>query len=136
VAEAVRLGHSYVGTEHLLLALFADPESLAAKVLVEAKVTHAAVEQRVLHVAPRGSAADNAPPFTPRAAECFSKAVAEALKLGHNYDGTEHLLLALFADPEALAAKILTQLGATYDGMRGAVIQKLSGYSGSLGTSK
>jgi hypothetical protein len=127
--EARSLGHGYIGTEHLLLGLFTPAESLAAQVLDEARITHADVEQRVLYVSARGSfIAETDPPFTPRAAECIERAVAEALRLGHNYVGTEHLLLALFADTESLAASILTDLAATYDDFRDRVIEKLSGY--------
>jgi ATP-dependent Clp protease ATP-binding subunit ClpA len=127
--EARRMGHNYVGTEHLLLALLADPDALAARVLAEAKVTRTGVEQQIPRSSPLRSPTDEAPPFTPRAADCIAKAVAEALQLGHNYVGTEHLLLALFADPETLAAKILTESGATYDNLRDRVIERLSGYT-------
>ncbi len=126
--EAARgLGHNYVGTEHLLLALFADSEALAAKVLTEAKITRTSVEQQILKKMPRRSSTAEAPPLTPRAAACIEKAVEEALQLGHNYVGTEHVLLALFGDPEALAAKILTDSGAAYDDFRDRVIEKLLG---------
>ncbi|HEY5173286.1 MAG TPA: Clp protease N-terminal domain-containing protein [Acidimicrobiia bacterium] len=129
VTEARRLGHNYVGTEHVLLALFADPESLAAKILDETKIAHASIEQQILNVTPRGSGAGDAPPFTPRATECIEGTVAEARRLGHNYVGTEHVLLALFAEPDGLAAKILGQLGATYDDFRDRVVEKLSGFT-------
>jgi hypothetical protein len=128
VAEAVRLRHHYVGTEHVLLGLMADAESLASKVLAETSITRGIVEERVLQVTPRGSIAVDAPPFTPRASRCIENALSEALQLGHNYIGTEHILLALFDDPEGLAAKILAQLGATYDDVHAAVIKQLSGY--------
>jgi hypothetical protein len=128
-AEARRLGHNYVGTEHILLALFADPGSLAAKILNEADIERSSIDQHISSSAPRGSAADEAPPFTPRATACIDEAGAEARRLGHNYVGTEHVLLALFVDPEGLAAKTLTQLGATYDDFRGRVVEKLSGYT-------
>src|SRR5436189_41663 len=82
----------------------ADAESLAAKVLGEMAITHAAIEERLLQVTPRG-AATGTPVFTPRASTAIEKALAEALKLGHNYIGTEHILLALFADAEGFAAK-------------------------------
>jgi Clp amino terminal domain, pathogenicity island component len=127
VADALRLGHDTVGTEHILLALFADPESLAAKVLTEAKMTQATVERRIVEVTPRGSSTNEAPPFTAHATECLEKAVVEALHLGHNYVGTEHVLLALFANPETLAARILTQSGATHDELRNRIIGKLQG---------
>jgi len=127
-AEARRLGHNYVGTEHILLALFADPASLAARILDEAEIARSTIDQHVLNITPRGSAADEAPPFTPLATACIDKAGAEARRLGHNYVGTEHVLLALFAEPEGLAAKLLTQLGVTYDNFRDRVIEKLSDF--------
>jgi hypothetical protein len=126
-AEALRFGHNYVGTEHLLLALFADHESVAAKVLADAKITEQKVERFVLQATPRGASSDAAPPFTPLATRTVEKAVSEALQLGHNYVGTEHLLLALFGDTEALAAQVLEQTGATYDDFRRGVIHKLTG---------
>ena len=127
VAEALRLGHDDVGPEHILLGLFADSESLAAKVLADAQLTQAAVERRILDVRPRGSSTQEAPPFTEQATECLEKAVFEALPLGHNYVGTEHVLLALFANPETLAAQILTESGATRDELRNRIVEKLQG---------
>ena len=125
--EARALGHDYVGTEHLLLGLLTPPESVAAQVLVEAGVTRTDVEPRVLDVSPRGPILARAEPqFTPRAAECVERAVAAAQRLGHNYVGTEHLLLALFADPDSRAASILTDLAATCDDFRDRVVAKLS----------
>ena len=128
-AQALRLNHKFVGTEHILLALFTDAENLAAKVLIEMHVSQSDVEQRILAVTPRGTTTGDDLPFTPRATDCVAAAVAEATQLGHNYVGTEHILLALFADEETLAAEILIQLGATYDDARARVIEKLSGYA-------
>ena len=82
----------------------------------------------LLAITPRGSIKVDAPPFTPRATACLEKSVSEALQLGHNYVGTEHILLALFADPASLGFAILDRLGATYDDVRGRVIEKLSGF--------
>ena len=127
-AQALRLNHKFVGTEHILLALYTDTENLAAKVLTEMNVAQAEVEQRILAVTPRGTATSQELPFTPRATECIERAVGEALRLGHNYVGTEHFLLGLFADPTTLAAEILTQLGATHDDARALIVEKLSGY--------
>ena len=126
-AEVARgLGHPYVGTEHLLLALYAEPESVAALVLIEAGIDRGAVEQAVLRRAPRREEAPEPPrPHTPRAVAAIEGTVREALALGHNYVGTEHLLLALYADPMApvgpggtayrtgggLAAEVLTGFG-------------------------
>jgi len=131
VDEARLLGHRYVGTEHILLGLYEPARGLAAQILDECGITRAGVEEQILAVAPRGAAIgpDETPPFTPRAAASIEHAVAEALTLGHNYVGTEHLLLALFADADALAARILADAGATYDQSRTQVIDKLSGYT-------
>jgi len=125
-AAARRLGHNYVGTEHFLLALFEDQTSIAAKVLADAQVTEQHVETLVLQAAPRGSSTDDAPLRTPAASAVFRRAIAEAVRLGHNYVGTEHVLLALFGESEALSARVLAQTGATYDDYRRRVIDKLS----------
>ncbi len=127
VAEALRLHHNYVGTEHILLALFADPESISAKVLAGLEITHAQVDERVRAVAGPSPTTVDTPPFTPRAKACFEHSVDEALKFLHNYVGTEHILLALFADEDSLAAKILTQLGATYTDTRRRIVEMFSG---------
>jgi hypothetical protein len=128
-AEARGLGHTYIGTEHVLLALFLDPASIAAKILAALGITREVVEQRILDITPRGSARVEAPPYTPRATACLEHTLAEALQLGHNYIGTEHILLALFADPEGMAARILTELDATYDDVRARVIEALSNFT-------
>jgi hypothetical protein len=124
--EARRLGPGDLATEHLLLGLFAPAEGIAAQILDEAGITRADVEQRILDEGSRGSAVGEVePPFAPGALECVERAGAEALRLGHNYVGTEHLLLALFGDSDSLAASILTELGATYDHFRDRVIERL-----------
>ena len=84
------------------------------------------VETLVLQAAPRGSSTDDAPLRTPAASAVFRRAIAEAVRLGHNYVGTEHVLLALFGESEALSARVLAQTGATYDDYRRRVIDKLS----------
>jgi hypothetical protein len=117
--EAQRLGHAFVGTEHLLLALFDAPEGLAAQVLAAAGLTRATVETQVVTLIKPGSGPVGGKlPFTPRAKAAVRSAVEEALRLGHNYVGTEHLLLGLLADGESVAAKVLSQLGATEDVIR------------------
>jgi hypothetical protein len=126
--EAKRLGHNYVGTEHLLLGLYVDAECLAAKVLVEAGITKAVVEADVVALTPRGTATTDDPPLTPRATECLEHSISEAVALGHNYVGTEHILLALFANEEGFAARIMTQHGATHETLTARIIEKLSGY--------
>jgi hypothetical protein len=125
-AAATRLRHNYVGTEHVLLGLFAEPEGIAAKVLVESGLTAEQTEAAVLAITPRGDTEVGAPPFTPRAASCLEKAVAEALQLGHNYIGTEHILLGLFTDPDGLAARILHDAGVTHDAIRERIVAMLT----------
>ena len=127
VSQARRIGHNFVGTEHILLALVAQDDSVAVRVLDQVGVTSAAIEAQIASAFPAGGATSATPPFTPRANASINGAVREADQLGHGYVGTEHLLLALFTDGEALAAKILTQLGASYDGVRTRVIQMLTG---------
>ena len=115
------LNHPFVGTEHLLLAFFTQPEALATKVLVARGITEQALAEAIDPTEPpRGTtaskdteaalAAEN-PPYTRRAAHVLQGAVAEALVLGHNYVGTEHLLLAFYRDSASVATKVLTERG-------------------------
>jgi hypothetical protein len=129
VDAARSLGHDDVGTEHILLGLFEPSSGIAARIFAETGTTRTAIEAQILAVRPRGSAAVAAssdPPFSPPAADCLARSVAQALALRHNYVGTEHLLLALFADPESIAARILTESGATRDDHRARVLEKLA----------
>ena len=120
--EAQRLGHGFVGTEHLLLALFESPDGVAARVLGEFGITRSMAETQILSLIKRGTTSEQGRlPFTPRAKEAVRSAVGEALKLGHNYVGTEHLLLGLFIDGESVAAKVLVGLGANLEVARGQV---------------
>jgi Clp amino terminal domain, pathogenicity island component len=121
--------HTYIGTEHLLLGLFvAEDKNLAVKALADLGVEREAVERLVDERIPRGGAeVSGVPPFTPRARQAMADAVGEALKLGHNYVGTEHQLLALRQLEDGIAAKVLDQLGVSYDGLKAKVIQLLSG---------
>jgi hypothetical protein len=119
-------GHDYVGTEHLLLSLYRDPRGLAAQVLVESELSEeravAAVKERVR----RGeSAHTEARPFTPRANAVIEDARAAAWDLGHDYVGTEHLLIALDR-AEGVAGEVLTGAGLTPDLVRERVVAKLS----------
>jgi hypothetical protein len=128
IETAKGLGHPFVGTEHLLLAQFAEPQSIAARLLAAHGVTHEGTEAKVLAVIPRADPITDGtrPAFTPRAKVVFGAAVAEALNMGHNYIGTEHLLLAFFRDPESLAAQVLDQLGLDAERVRADVIEALS----------
>lgn len=115
------MNHPFIGTEHLLLALFTQPEALATRVLVEHGITEEAVAEAVTPRSPAKAAgaprdveaalsAEN-PPYTRKAAHVLQGAVAEALVLGHNYVGTEHLLLAFYRDSASIATEVLQDLG-------------------------
>jgi len=122
--EARRLGHGFVGTEHLLLALFDSPDGLAAQLLGETGITRSMVETRIVAlIEPGTDAEERRLPFTPRAKAVVRSAVHEALQLGHNYIGTEHLLLGLFTDADAVAAKVLVELGANVDATRARILK-------------
>ena len=121
------LGHNFVGTEHLLLGLFAQPEGLAARALAEAGVDRTAVEAKVLEIVPRGGdpMLDN-PLYTPRASIALQGALEEALRLGHNYIGTEHILLGLVRDRGALAARALNELGVSAESLRPRLVEMVN----------
>jgi hypothetical protein len=120
------LGHAFVGTEHILLGLF-PPGGIAATLLAESGLTEATVATAVLARTPRGAAGPAQPAFTPRAAQVFSHALTEALTMGHNYIGTEHLVLGLFHDPEGVAAQILAEAGATHAEYKEKIVKILIG---------
>jgi hypothetical protein len=128
--EARNLGHGFVGTEHILLALFAVPDGLAIKVLDEVGISKSMVEEHVLQMIKRATpAGEGKLPFTPRANAVLRNAMETALALGHNYIGTEHILLGLFGDEDAVAATVLRELGASYDVVRDRTLELLAGYS-------
>ncbi len=118
------LGHNFVGSEHLLLGLFAQPEGLAARALTEAGVDRGAGEAKVLEMVPRGGEPllDN-PLYTPRASMALQGALGEALRLGHNYIGTEHILLGLLRDHDAVAARTLRELDVDADSIRTRLVE-------------
>jgi hypothetical protein len=125
--EAQHLGHGFVGTEHLLLALFGSPDGAAAQVLSEVGITRSRVETQILALIKRGTGSEKGKlPFTPRAKEAVRNAVGEALRLGHDYVGTEHLLLGLLIDGESVAANVLVGLGANIEVARGRVTEFLN----------
>ena len=132
--EARSMNHDFLGTEHLLLALLREGEGLAAKVLGELGVTTQAVEDRVKALIPPGTMtgeSSGAPPFTPRAKSVMEHALREALQLGHNYIGTEHLLLGLLREGSGVAAQVLGELAVKQDDVRARVIEKLAGFAAS-----
>jgi hypothetical protein len=119
---ALSRNHAYVGTEHLLLALYTEPEALATKVLVAHGITEEAVDTAVTAVIPRGATPyEGEPPLTPRAAHVLQGALAEALELGHNYIGTEHILLSFYRDSGGVATQVLQELGLEGPAARAAI---------------
>lgn len=128
--QARSLGSGSIGPEHLLLALFEPADALAAQVLAEAGIMRAVCEEQVLAHAKAGARPDaGGPGFSPQALEVLRGAVEEALRLGHNYVGTEHLLLALFGNPDDLAAKVLAGLSIRHDDMRSRLTERLAGFT-------
>jgi ATP-dependent Clp protease ATP-binding subunit ClpC len=129
--EARLLNHSFIGTEHILLGLIHEGEGLAAKALESLGISLEAVREKVEEtIGPAGSAPTGSPPFTPRAKKVLELSLREALQLGHNYIGTEHMLLGLVREGEGVAAQVLQSLGADLPRVRQQVIQLLSGYQG------
>ena len=126
VAAARGLGHPFVGTEHLLLGLF-PPGGIGAAILEGFDLTEAGVAEQVLSHTPRQDVGPAEPPFTPLAAQVFGGTLTEAISLGHNYIGTEHLLLGLLGQPEGLAAQILERAGATHAAVKEKVVEILVG---------
>ncbi len=129
--EARLLNHSFIGTEHILLGLIHEGEGLAAKALEALGISLEAVREEVEKtIGPAGSAPTGSPPFTPRAKKVLELSLREALQLGHNYIGTEHMLLGLVREGEGVAAQVLQSLGADLPRVRQQVIQLLSASSG------
>jgi ATP-dependent Clp protease ATP-binding subunit ClpC len=129
--EARLLNHSFIGTEHILLGLIHEGEGLAAKALEALGISLEAVREEVEKtIGPAGSAPTGSPPFTPRAKKVLELSLREALQLGHNYIGTEHMLLGLVREGEGVAAQVLQSLGADLPRVRQQVIQLLSSSSG------
>src|SRR5918911_692868 len=129
--EARLLNHNYIGTEHILLGLIHEGEGVAAKALESLGISLEAVRAQVEEIIGQGQSAPTGHiPFTPRAKKVLELSLREALQLGHNYIGTEHILLGLIREGEGVAAQVLVKLGADLNKVRQQVIQLLSGYSG------
>src|SRR5437016_1051617 len=129
--EARMLNHNYIGTEHILLGLIHEGEGVAAKALESLGISQEAVRQQVEEIIGQGQQAPSGHiPFTPRAKKVLELSLREALQLGHNYIGTEHILLGLIREGEGVAAQVLVKLGADLNRVRQQVIQLLSGYQG------
>ncbi len=129
--EARMLNHNYIGTEHVLLGLIHEGEGVAANALESLNISLEAARHQVEEIIGQGHAAPTGHiPFTPRAKKVLELSLREALQLGHDYIGTEHILLGLISEGEGVAAQVLQQLGAHLNRVRQTVIQLLSGYTG------
>ncbi len=133
--EARLLNHNYIGTEHILLGLIHEGEGVAARALESMGISLESVRSQVVEIIGQGSQAPSGHiPFTPRAKKVLELSLREALQLGHNYIGTEHILLGLIREGEGVAAQVLQQLGADLPKVRQTVIQLLSGVQGEEST--
>ncbi|MDQ6658009.1 MAG: ATP-dependent Clp protease ATP-binding subunit [Actinomycetota bacterium] len=129
--EARMLNHNYIGTEHILLGLIHEGEGVAAKALESLGIALEGVRAQVEEIIGQGAQAPSGHiPFTPRAKKVLELSLREALQLGHNYIGTEHILLGLIREGEGVAAQVLVKLGADLNRVRQQVLQLLSGYQG------
>jgi len=129
--EARTLKHNYIGTEHILLGLLREEEGLAARVLESLDITVERVRGQVVRIVGSGEEVTSGQiPFTPRAKKVLELALREALSLGHNYIGTEHILLGLVRENEGVAARILLDFDADSEKIRNEVIRMLSGPTG------
>jgi hypothetical protein len=129
--EARLLNHNYIGTEHILLGLIHEGEGVAAKALESLGISLEAVRAQVEQIIGRGEETPSGHiPFTPRTKKVLELSLREALQLGHNYIGTEHILLGLIREGQGVAAQVLVKLGAGLDRVRQVVVQLLAGYAG------
>jgi len=125
--ESQTLGHSYIGTEHLLLGLLREEEGLAARVLESLGITVERVREAVVQIVASGEkVTSDQIPFTPRAKKVLEHALREALSLGHNYIGTEHLLLGLLHEDEGVAMRVLVEFGTDAEKIRTEVMRMLA----------
>jgi ATP-dependent Clp protease ATP-binding subunit ClpC len=134
--EARTLNHHYIGTEHLLLGLLREEEGLAARSLASLNVTLEEVRARVVRTVGAGDepVTTGQIPFTPRAKKVLELALREALSLGHNYIGTEHVLLGLVLENKGVAARILLELDADDEKIRDEVVRMLGPHGRAAGT--
>ncbi len=129
--EARLLKHHYIGTEHILLGLIHEGDGVAAKALESLGISLEAVRSQVEKIIGKGKSEPGSHiPFTPRAKKVLEFSLREALQLGHNYIGTEHILMGLIREGEGVAAQVLTKLGANLSRVRKEVINLLSDYPG------
>jgi len=138
--EARQLHHGYIGTEHILLGLIRQGDGVGAEVLTSFDITLESVRNEVRAMLgevhdPTAHAQNASPPFTPRAKKVLELSLREALKLGHSYIGTEHILLGIIREGESVATQVLTQLGVSLAAARQRVIAHISGreHEGQIG---
>ncbi len=125
--EARELGHNYLGTEHILLGLLNEGAGVAIQSLKSLEIDLASIRDEVVKTVGEGGHTPTGHiPFTPRAKKVLERSLREALQLGHNYIGTEHLLTALIREGEGVAAQVLQQFGAELEKVRQAVTEILS----------
>ena len=135
--EARLLNHGFIGTEHILLGLIHEGESLAAEALAALGISLEAVREKVEEtIGVSGSAPMDPVPFTPRAKKVLELSLREALQMGHQYIGTEHILLGLVREGEGVAATVLVSLGAELPRVRQVVIKLISGGQAPYGPRK
>src|SRR6202020_1824818 len=126
--EARMLNHNYIGTEHILLGLIHEGEGVAAKSLESLGISLEGVRSQVEEIIGQGQEAPSGHiPFTPRAKKVLELSLREALQLGHNYIGTEHILLGLIREGEGVAAQVLVKLGADLNRVRQQVLEMVGG---------
>jgi ATP-dependent Clp protease ATP-binding subunit ClpC len=130
--EARSLNHNWIGTEHLLLAVIREGHGVGAKALESMQISLDAARLQVESIIGRGQGkvGDGHIPFTPRAKKVLELSLREALQLGHDYIGTEHILLGLIREGDGVAAQVLVKMGADLNRVRQQVIQVLHGYQG------
>ena len=127
--EARLLGHGFIGTEHILLGLIQEGDGVAAEALAQLGIELEDVRDRVEEtIGPSLHAPTGSPPFTPRAKKVLELSLREALQLGHNYIGTEHMLLGVVREGEGVGAQVLVSLGVDLVRVRQQVVTLLSGY--------
>jgi ATP-dependent Clp protease ATP-binding subunit ClpC len=127
-AEAKAFKHNYIGTEHLLLGLLREEEGLAARVLESLDIELDEVRAQVVRIVGEGDeVVAGQIPFTPRAKKILEWSLREALELGHNYIGTEHVLLGLMRENEGVAVEVLNGFDADAEKVRGEILRLLSG---------
>jgi len=129
--EARRFGHNYIGTEHLLLGLLHEDEGIAARALASLNITLRGAREQVESIVGYGEEGTGAQaPFTPRSKKVLELALREAMRLGHNYIGAEHILLGLVCENEGVASQMLSSMGVEADEVREQVIRRLPGEAG------